>query len=299
MPLTDSKVGFIGLGLMGAPMAANLLAANADLIVHNRTAKKCADLAELGARVAMTPGEVGQEVGAGSIVLCVSDTPSLEAVLCGENGVLTELVSGTTVIDMGTSEVSATRRLAAEVQARGGRYVDAPVSGGETGAREGSLSIMAGGASADIDAAKPIFDVLGGMLTHIGPVGTGQAAKVANQTIVGTTVGIIAESLALAAAAGADIVKVREALMGGFAGSRILQLHGQRMIDGAFSPGARAATQLKDMRQAVDLAREVDLSLPLLSKSHALWAAMVEAGMGDLDQSGYFAFVRDTNKSRS
>ncbi|WP_267895724.1 NAD(P)-dependent oxidoreductase [Loktanella sp. Alg231-35] len=299
MPLTYKKIGFIGLGLMGAPMAKNLLEANADLTVYNRTSSKCAGLANLGAKVAVTPAQVAHDVGTGTIILCVSDTPSLEAALDGDSGVLAGLVPGAVVIDMGTSEVSATRRLAVEVKMRGGRYIDAPVSGGEVGAKAGTLSIMAGGDPTDINATKPVFDVLGGALTHIGPVGTGQAAKVANQAIVGTTVGIIAESLALAAAAGADIAKVREALMGGFAGSRILELHGQRMIDGAFSPGARATTQHKDMRHAVDLAREVELSLPLLSKSQWLWAAMVESGMGELDQSGYFAFVRETNKSRS
>jgi 3-hydroxyisobutyrate dehydrogenase-like beta-hydroxyacid dehydrogenase len=296
MPLSGTKVGFIGLGLMGAPMAANLLAANAKLTVYNRTVEKSAGLAKDGAIVATCPKTAAE--GAGFIILCVSDTPSLEAAICGEHGVLQGLKSGARVIDMGTSEVNVTRRLAAKVEALGGRYIDAPVSGGEVGAIAGSLSIMAGGDPTDIDAAMQIFNLLGAALTHVGPVGTGQAAKVANQTIVGTTVSIIAESFALAAAAGADIARVREALMGGFASSRILELHGQRMIDDAFSPGARATTQLKDMRQAIDLAKEVDLSLPLLSKSHALWADMVEAGMGDLDQSGYFAFVRDANKSK-
>ena len=292
MSLSNTKVGFIGLGLMGAPMAANLCAASAEMTVYNRTASKCAALAEAGAHVAATPQEVARRIGAGFIILCVSDTSSLEAAVSGENGVLSGLAPGATVIDMGTSKVSVTRQLACRVAAAGGRFIDAPVSGGEVGAKAGSLSIMAGGDPADIENAKPLFDELGSALTRIGPVGTGQAAKIANQTIVGATVGIVAESLALAQAAGADINQVRTALSGGFAASRILELHGQRMIDGAFAPGARATTQLKDMHLAVDLADEVDLSLPLMTQSRDLWAEMVDAGLGDLDQSGYFAFLK-------
>ena len=214
--------------------------------------------------------------------------------MTGEAGILTALVPGVTVIDMGTTEVPVTRALATAVTAAGGHYIDAPVSGGEVGAKAGSLSIMAGGDAADIANVTPVFDVLGSALTHIGPVGTGQAAKVANQTIVGATVSIVAESLALAQAAGADMAQVRTALMGGFASSRILDLHGQRMIDGAFTPGARATTQLKDMRQAIKLADELGMSLPLMQQSRDLWAAMADDGKGDLDQSGYFAFVHDS-----
>lgn len=158
---------------------------------------------------------------------------------------------------------------------------------------------MGGGDPTVIQSATPLFDVLGNAFTHIGPVGTGQAAKVANQIIVGTTVSIIAEALALAQAAGADIKQVRSALMGGFAGSRILELHGQRMINGTFAPGARATTQLKDLRQAVGLMSEADLSLPLTSKTYDLWSDMVDAGLGDLDQSGYFQFVKCKQNSEA
>lgn len=299
MPLTDTKVGFIGLGLMGNPMAANLLAANATLTIYNRTASKCVGLAEKGASVAATPKEIAQCTGTGFIILCVSDTSSLKAAICDTNGVLPGLVPGATVIDMGSSSVTATRQLANIVKEAGGRYVDAPVSGGEAGAKAGSLSIMAGGKPTDIEHVKSVFDVLGDSLTHIGPVGTGQAAKVANQAIVGATVGIIAESLSLAKAAGADLDRVREALMGGFAASRILELHGQRMIDGAFTPGARATTQKKDMRQAIELAEEIGLSLPLMRQSRDLWTKMVDEGLGDLDQSGFFQFVQSDQEPKT
>lgn len=291
MPLSQTKTGFIGLGLMGAPMAKNLLDAGAQLTVFNRTRAKCEPLEALGASIADSPQAVAQQTEGGIIILCVSDTPSMEAAILGEQGILSSLAAGTLVIDMGTSEVSVTRRIAVEVEKAGGRFIDAPVSGGETGAQTGTLSIMAGGSEADIARAKPVFDALGKALTHIGPVGTGQAAKAANQAIVGATVSIIAESMLLAQAAGADIARVREALLGGFAGSRILDLHGQRMIDEAFEPGARATTQLKDMRQAVDLADEIGLSLPLIQKTRDLWAEMVDDGFGGLDQSGYFKFA--------
>lgn len=282
---------------MGAPMAQNLLSAGARLVVFNRTAAKCAPLVALGARAAVSPREVAEQTGAGTIVLCVSDTPALTAALTGSEGVLCELAPDTLVIDMGTSEVGKTKQLASSVRQAGGHYVDAPVSGGEVGARDGSLSIMAGGNDDDIARARPLLSVLGKSLTHIGPVGTGQAAKAANQAIVGAAVSIIAESLILAQAAGADIKQVREALLGGFAGSRVLDLHGQRMIDEAFDPGARAATQLKDMTQAAKLANELNLTLPLISKCRDLWAGMVDAGYGEYDQSGYFEYVRSDQNS--
>lgn len=296
MPTLNCNVGFIGLGLMGAPMAENLLKAKMALTVYNRTAAKCETLSKAGASVATNPRDLAQSVGAGLIVVCVSDTVSLEDAVLGDLGVLAGLSCGATVIDMGTSAVSATRKLAAQVAQAGGKYIDAPVSGGEVGAKAGTLSIMAGGAVSDINRAMPLFDVLGKITTHIGPVGTGQAAKVANQTIVGATVCAVAESLALAKAAGADLVQVRKALLPGFAGSRILELHGQRMIDEAFAPGARATTQLKDMRQALDLADELEMSLPMMALCRDLWTQMVDTGMGDLDQSGYAQFVKESQQ---
>lgn len=297
MPLSGLKVGFIGLGLMGAPMAANLQKANAALTVYNRTAAKCESFAKTGASVAATPKDFARKVGDGIIIICVSDTASMQETLQGNSGVLAGLSHGATVIDMGTSEVSVTRRLAKDIAAAGGRFVDAPVSGGEVGAKAGSLSIMAGGDVSDITRAMPVFEVLGASVTHIGPVGTGQAAKVANQMIVGATVCAIAESLALAKAAGADIVQVRKALLSGFAGSRILELHGQRMIDETYTPGARATTQLKDMHQALALADEVEMTLPMMAICRDLWVQMVDAGLGDLDQSGYAQFVKTLQKS--
>ena len=285
------KIGFIGLGLMGAPMAHNIFRSDANLVVYNRTPAKADSLTENGAVLATSPADLAHRVGSGIIVICVSDTPSLETALSGENGVISGLAEGALVIDMGTSGVSATKRLAEAIQRAGARYIDAPVSGGEVGAKEGTLSIMVGGDERDLARAEPVFRILGKATTHVGPVGSGQAAKAANQVIVGATVAIVAEALLLAKEAGADMAAVREALSGGFAGSRILELHGQRMIDGSFAPGARASTQLKDMRQAADLAEECGLSLPLLAKARDLWVEMVASGRGELDQAGFFDFA--------
>lgn len=285
------KVGFIGLGLMGLPMAQRLLTAGAELAVYNRTMAKAEPLVAQGARAAVNVAELAAQATPGIIVICVSDTPAMVETLA----VLTRQdLSGTLVIDMGTTTVDATRAASERVTAAGGTFVDAPVSGGALGAQEGTLSIMAGGDAADIARAGPIFSVLGKAITHIGPTGAGQIAKAANQAIVGATLGIVGETMLLGKAAGADPAKMREALMGGFAGSRILELHGQRMIERSFAPGGRARTQAKDLAQAAELAQSLDLSLPILAQCRDLWQQMVDAGMGDLDQSGYLAFAEQS-----
>jgi 2-hydroxy-3-oxopropionate reductase len=281
-------VGFIGLGLMGQPMARNLLHSGVRLTVFNRTPVKAELLVAEGARLAKRVEDVADNLRGGTIVICVSDTPALEMTIAA----LTQRdLTGTLVIDMGTTTVAATKQAATSIAARGGSFVDAPVSGGAVGAADGTLSIMTGGARADIDRAMPLFNVMGKATTHIGPVGSGQIAKTANQAIVGATLSIVAETMLLANRAGCDTARMREALMGGFAGSRILELHGQRMIDRAFDPGGRARTQLKDLDQAVELAQSLGLKLPVLEQNRKLWLAMVENGLGDFDQSGYLKFA--------
>ena len=294
MSISDQNVGFIGLGLMGAAMVQNLLNANLSLNIFNRTRAKCNCAEKQGAYVASSAKEVAEKTGPGIIILCVSDTSSLLAAMVDEKGVLAGLSPGTLVIDMGTSEVGVTKQLAELVAKAGGQFLDAPVSGGEVGAKQATLSIMAGGEVNDLQRATPLLNLLGQSITHIGPVGTGQAAKAANQAIVGATVTIVSESLLLAQAAGADISKVREALLGGFAASRVLDLHGQRMIDDSFDPGARATTQLKDLKQSAYLADALKLDLPLLAKCRDLWTDMIKKGFGNLDQSGYFHYTRST-----
>lgn len=281
--LTGLDAGVIGLGLMGRPMALNLHRAGARVTVHNRSRGPVEALVAAGLEPAETPRAVAR--AADTIILMVSDTPAVEAVLAGPEGVIEGLRPGSLVIDMGTTEVPATRRLAALVRAAGGDYLDAPVSGGQIGAETATLTIMAGGTETAFARALPVFRVLGQRITHVGETGAGQIAKAANQLIVGLTIGAVAEALTLAEAAGADPARVREALEGGFAWSRVMELHGRRMIEGDFRPGAKVATQLKDLRQADELAAACGLDLPALKLNRALYQRLADRGEGDLDHS--------------
>ncbi len=283
MPLAGTDVGFIGLGLMGRPMSLNLLAAGARLIVHSRSPDPVQELAEAGAVPASSPASVAAK--ADTVITMLPDTPAVETVLLGMGGVVEGLKPGSLVIDMGTTGVMATRDFAAAIDAAGGAYVDAPVSGGTIGAGDGTLVIMAGGSGEAVARAEAIFGVLGSRATHVGAVGTGQVAKAANQVIVGLNIGAVAEALTLAAKAGADPAKVREALRGGFADSRILEVHGQRMVDGDFRPGGKVSTQVKYLTQALELAAELGFSLPATALNRDLYARLIEAGHGDLDHS--------------
>ncbi len=288
--LKGRKIGFIGLGLMGKPMARNLKAAGATIIINNRSQGVIEELAQEGMTPAETPAEVAGAIGEdGAVIMMLPDTPAVEKVLMGSDGVVSGLVSGggpgPLIIDMGTTKVIATRTFARDVEAAAGHYIDAPVSGGTLGAEGGSLTIMAGGGDDALKRAKPIFEVLGQSTTHVGPVGTGQVAKAANQVIVGLNIGAVAEALVLAKKAGADPAKVRDALKGGFADSRILEVHGLRMINGTFEPGGKCVTQRKDMDQALELATELGFELPATALSRDLYDKLIEAGLGDLDHS--------------
>ncbi len=223
------------------------------------------------------------------MVVMVTDADAVEAVVFDpfedQWGLAHGLVEDALVIDMGTTAVDRTRDFAGRIRMIGGSWVDAPVSGGTVAAEAGTLTIMAGGSDADVARADPIFRALGKRITHVGPVGAGQIAKTANQMIVGLTIGAVAEALALAGRAGIEPARVREAIFGGFAHSRVLELHGERMVTGDFTARARATIQQKDMRAARDLAAQVELVLPGLAANLALWDALVEAGRGDLDHS--------------
>jgi 3-hydroxyisobutyrate dehydrogenase-like beta-hydroxyacid dehydrogenase len=278
--LDGRTIGFIGLGLMGKPMARNLNAAGAAMIVNNRSPGVVDELSGEGMTPAATPADAAAE--ADTVILMLPDTPVVETVLAG---LLGSLRPGALVIDMGTTGVIATRAFAKDVESAGGAYIDAPVSGGTIGATGGTLTIMAGGTEAAISRARPIFEVLGQKTTHVGAVGTGQVAKAANQVIVGLNIGAVAEALVLAAKSGADPARVRDALGGGFADSRILEVHGQRMIEGQFAPGGKCTTQRKDMDQALELARELGFEMPATALSRDLYDKVIEAGFGDLDHS--------------
>ena len=279
--LKGQTIGFIGLGLMGKPMCRNLIKAGAELIVWNRSPEPRDEMASAGAAIAGGPAEVAAR--ADVVILMLADTPAVEAVLSG--GVLESVHAETLIIDMGTTAVMATRGFAETVAAAGGAYVDAPVSGGTLGAEAGNLTIMAGGSDSDFQRAQPILKALGAHITHVGPVGTGQVAKAANQVIVGLNIGAVAEALMLAKHAGADPAKVREALEGGFAWSRIMEVHGQRMIDGTFAPGGKATTQRKDMAQALELAAELGIEMPATVLNKELYEKLIDMGGGDLDHS--------------
>jgi 3-hydroxyisobutyrate dehydrogenase-like beta-hydroxyacid dehydrogenase len=284
------KIGFIGLGLMGKPMARNLKAAGADMIIYNRSQGVIEELSGAGMTPAKTPADVAGAVGENgvedsAVIMMLPDTPAVKSVLLGPDGLVSGLRPEGLVIDMGTTKVTATRTFAKDVETASGQYIDAPVSGGTIGAEGGSLTIMAGGGGDALKRAKPIFEVLGRKTTHVGPVGTGQVAKTANQVIVGLNIGAVAEALALAKKAGADPARVREALTGGFADSRILEVHGQRMVDGAFTPGAKSTTQRKDLDQALELAVELGLEMPATALNRDLYDKLIDAGLGDLDHS--------------
>ena len=288
-PLSGHVVGFIGLGLMGRPMAINLHAAGAEIVIHNRSRVVVDALAAEGLSPANSPREVAER--APVVIVMATDTPAVEQIVGGDDGIARGVVPGGLVIDMGTTAVEATREFARTIEGRGAQYVDAPVSGGEIGAKAGTLTIMAGGSQEAVARAMPCFEVMGASVTHVGDVGAGQIAKAANQVIVGLTIGAVAEALALAKRAGADPSKVREALQGGFASSRILEVHGQRMIDGAFTPGGKATTQRKDLQQALDLAASIGLALPATTLTRDLYDRLIASGGGDLDHSGLYTVI--------
>ncbi|PHQ13728.1 NAD(P)-dependent oxidoreductase [Marinobacter profundi] len=284
------RIAFLGIGLMGAPMTRNLLDAGYPMTLWNRTASKC----ELFAREATLAASPAEAVADADIVITMLENGDVvEQVLMAQGG-LQALRAGALLIDMSSVQPSLARRHAELAGEQGAGYIDAPVSGGTLGAAEARLSIMAGGSEADIVRARPVFDVLG-RVTRIGPVGAGQLAKLANQAIVGITIGAVSEALLLAARGGADPVAVREALLGGFAGSRILELHGQRMIDRDFAPGAPARIQLKDMRMILDEARAEGLTLPLAQQVHNEYLALVANGHSDVDHSGLLLELEHLN----
>ena len=288
-PLSGHVVGFIGLGLMGRPMCMNLHAAGAEVVIHNRSRAVVDALAAQGLSPAHSPREVAERTPV--VVVMASDTPAVEQIVTADDGVANGIAPGGLMIDMGTTAVEATRGFAKTIESRGAHYVDAPVSGGEIGAKAGTLAIMAGGSREAVAGAMPYFEAMGASVTHIGDAGAGQIAKAANQVIVGLTIGAVAEALALAKRAGADPAKVREALLGGFAASRILEVHGQRMLDGAFAPGGKATTQCKDLQQALDLAASIGLELPATTLSRDLYDRLIAAGGGNLDHSGLYTVI--------
>ncbi|MGA0960086.1 MAG: NAD(P)-dependent oxidoreductase [Sedimenticolaceae bacterium] len=287
-PLAGWRIGFIGLGLMGKPMCLNLLSAGAELCVFNRSATAIDEIKTTKVTVMADPAAVAAEVDL--VILMLADTPAVEQVLFTERGVAQGVHANSLIVDMGTTATLATREFASRLAEKGARYIDAPVSGGQIGAKGATLSIMAGGDAADIDAVMPVFEAMGRLVTHVGPVSSGQVTKAVNQVIVGLTIGAVSEALALAKRAGVDLEKAQQALMGGHASSRILQEHGTRMINQTFEPGGKVVTQAKDMQQALDLAAELGIELPATALNLTLYKHVIENGLGSLDHSALYTY---------
>ncbi|WP_354682464.1 2-hydroxy-3-oxopropionate reductase [Cupriavidus necator] len=276
------KLGFIGLGIMGSPMAGNLIGGGHELRLYSRSGAPQALLDKGG--VACGSGREVAE-GADIVFLMVPDTPHVEAALFGGGGVAEGLGAGKIVVDMSSISPIATKDFARRIEALGSQYLDAPVSGGEVGARNATLSIMVGGDEATFDKVRPLFERMGKNITLVGGNGAGQTAKVANQIIVALNIEAVAEALLFASKAGADPARVRQALMGGFASSKVLEVHGERMIKRTFDPGFRIGLHQKDLNLALSNARELGVSLPNTATCQELFNACASHGGEGWDHS--------------
>ena len=292
--MSNPTIGFIGLGIMGKPMARNLIKAGYPLVVHNRSQAAVDELSNEGAKAATSSKEVAEQ--SEFLITMLPDSPDVEIVYSGEKGVLSGVKPGATLIDMSSISPVVARKLAAEAEKRGCDMLDAPVSGGEAGAVSASLSIMIGGKAAAVDAAMPIFQALGKNIVHVGDAGAGQVTKAANQMVVGTTIAIVSEALVLAAKAGVDPAKVRQALLGGFAQSKILEAHGRKMLDRNFKPGFRIRLHEKDVKIALATGSEYGVPLLVTGVVGQMMTAMKGMGNGDLDHSGLVKLVEQMAK---
>lgn len=298
-PLAGLKIGFIGLGNMGRPMTRHLKAAGAEVICWNRSPEPLEAAEALGMRRANSLADLAREVGAskggGVVCLNLTTTEVVAEIVFGENGLHAgPLDPSTLIIDFGTTGVPETKDVFSK---RHSAWIDAPVSGGQVGAERAELTVMAGGSVENFDRALPVLRTVGTRVTHMGPSGAGQVTKLANQLIVAQTIDAVAQALRLAELSGVDSGLVRQALMGGFAESRILNLHGERMVKRNFTPGGRAALQLKDVRMIHSLAESVGFTSPTLDNCKSQWERMVnEEGLGEADHSGLFMLYEKAPK---
>jgi 2-hydroxy-3-oxopropionate reductase len=278
-------VGFIGLGLMGRPMAHNLLKAGFQLVVHNRSPKPVEALVASGAKSAPSPADVARRSTV--VITMLLDSKDVQLVLTGPGGVFEGVQTGAVLIDMSSISPVVARVLAAEARQRGVTLLDAPVSGGEIGALSASLSIMVGGDAAALERVRPILNAMGraDRVIHVGESGAGQLCKVCNQIAIGGTLAVVSEAFALARKAGVDPARVREALLGGFASSRVLEVHGERILHENYTPGFRARLYHKDMGIALDTARAHDVPMPVSAVVQQLVNRMIAAGLAEADYS--------------
>ncbi|MEQ6291599.1 NAD(P)-dependent oxidoreductase [Vogesella sp. GCM10023246] len=277
------KVGYIGLGIMGAPCVRNLLAAGHEVTVWARRRESAQALLDAGAQWADSPARLAANVEL--VVTNVSDTADVEQLLLGDNGVVQGAAAGLVCADMSTISPLGARDIAARLAAKGIDFLDCPVSGGEVGAINATLTIMVGGQAAALEKARPALAAMGKTITHIGDSGAGQVAKACNQIAVGVGIAAVAEVMKLARACGVDPTPVREALLGGFAASRVLDVHGQRMIDDNYAPGFKAKLHQKDMGIVLDTARSLGIKLPEAERVAGLIGELVAEGEGELDSS--------------
>ncbi len=285
------KVGFIGLGIMGKPMAHNLMEAGYGLVVYNRSWAAVEELAGKGAETAGSPKEVAEACN--TVITMLPDSPQVEEVVTGENGVLEGVTEGTLLVDMSTISPVVTERLAQKAREMGASMLDAPVSGGETGAETGTLSIMVGGSQDDFERAKPLFDVMGKTIVHVGEAGTGQVVKACNQIVVALTIEAVSEALVLGSKAGASPAKVIQVLSGGLAGNKVMEAKSQNFLKHEFNPGFRLELHRKDLGIALAAGREYGVPLPVTAIVDQVLEALVAKGSGGEDHSAMLMFIED------
>jgi 2-hydroxy-3-oxopropionate reductase len=284
-------IGFIGLGIMGRPMAENLREADYELVVYNRTEEKADDFVEGGGEKASSPREVAEKSDV--VITMLPDSPQVEELVLGEDGVAAGMSEGKLYIDMSSIAPATSRRLHEVLEAKGVEAVDAPVSGGQPAAESGELAIMVGGSDDAVERARAILEVMGKAVTHIGPPGAGQVAKAANQVVVALTIQAVSEALTLARKSGVDAAKVREALLGGLAQSKILEMHGERMLEHEFDPGFKLSLHRKDLAIALQAAREEGVPLLATAQAAEVMNALIASGHGDEDHAVIASFYEE------
>jgi len=289
------KVGFIGLGIMGGPMAKNLMLAGHELVLYNRTREKAEDLGKEGsADVAGSPEEVAEQSDV--VITMLPDSPQVREVLVGEDGVLEGLKEGALVVDMSTISPVVTEELAEKVKEKGASMLDAPVSGGDVGAIEGTLSIMVGGSEDDFERAKPLFDVMGKTVTHVGPVGAGQVVKAANQIVVALTIEAVSEALVLGSRGGVSPEKILDVLGGGLAGNKVMEVKREKFLSHKFDPGFRSELHHKDLGIALAAGREYGVALPVTAVVDQMLLSMRQKGWGGEDHSALLRIIEDLSQ---
>ena len=287
------KVGFIGLGIMGKPMAKNLIEAGYDVVVYNRTREKAEDLASEGATVADSPKGVAEQ--SDIIITMLPDSPQVKEVLAGEDGVLEGVREGALIVDMSTISPVVTEELSQKAKEKGASMLDAPVSGGDVGAIEGTLAIMVGGSEEDFERAKPLFEVMGKTVTHVGPSGTGQVVKAANQIVVALTIEAVSEALVLGSKGGVAPEKILDVLGGGLAGNKVMELKREKMLEHSFDPGFRIELHHKDLGIALAAGREYGVTLPVTAIVDQMLETLKMRGKGDRDHSAILTLIEESS----